>query len=152
MSEFGDGIHFTSEVFIVHKGRVLLHLHPKLGIWVSIGGHIEAGEDPNQAALREVKEETGLDVTLWEGRKHYHVNEETFHNLIPPVGLNRHFTSHGHEHVTFVFFATTESDAAVFEAGVKDWKWCSAKDLHDMELLPNIKEYASGALKELGAS
>lgn len=37
--------------------------HDKYKIWLGVGGHIELDEDPNQAALREVKEEVGLAVS-----------------------------------------------------------------------------------------
>ncbi len=38
------------------------------GKWVGIGGHIEEGETKEQALLREIKEETGLDVIHYEYR------------------------------------------------------------------------------------
>jgi 8-oxo-dGTP pyrophosphatase MutT (NUDIX family) len=41
---------------------VVLHLHKRLGIWIQPGGHLEPGEDPWEAALRESVEETGLAV------------------------------------------------------------------------------------------
>jgi 8-oxo-dGTP pyrophosphatase MutT (NUDIX family) len=144
-------IHFTSEVFIVHKGKVLLRMHPNLKIWCSVGGHIDAGEDPNTAALREVKEEVGLDVRLWDGNKRFHVNDPHLRNLVPPVGLNRHTSYDGHEHVTFVFFATSETDAVVPEHENDEWRWVARDELDGMDLLPNIREYAEGALKELAS-
>ena len=33
------------------------------GKWMGVGGHIEPGETPDQALVREIKEETNLDVT-----------------------------------------------------------------------------------------
>ena len=33
-----------------------------MGKWIGVGGHLEKGETPDQAAIREIKEETGLDV------------------------------------------------------------------------------------------
>ena len=46
------------------------------GYWVFPKGHMEAGESEHETALREVKEETGLDVTLVDG---FRVKDE--HNL-----------------------------------------------------------------------
>ena len=58
------GRHFTVAVFVVWEGRVLLHLHRKLGMWLPPGGHIERDELPDDAAVREVLEETGVEVEL----------------------------------------------------------------------------------------
>lgn len=52
--------HFTVTGFVVEGRRTLLHWHPKIGIWLPPGGHIEPDEDPVQATLREVREETGI--------------------------------------------------------------------------------------------
>lgn len=45
-------------------GATLLHWHPKVGLWLPPGGHIEADEDPVQAVLREILEETGMAVEI----------------------------------------------------------------------------------------
>ena len=52
--------HFTATGFIVDSDRTLLHWHKRLQQWMPPGGHIEPDEDPVQAVLREVREETGL--------------------------------------------------------------------------------------------
>jgi 8-oxo-dGTP diphosphatase len=57
----------TVGVFIIESGKVLLAKRgttPYLGWWDSIGGFMEEEETPQEAALRETKEETGLDVQL----------------------------------------------------------------------------------------
>ncbi|MFI1972617.1 hypothetical protein BLA24_07830 [Streptomyces cinnamoneus] len=49
-------------VFIQHDdGRILLVHHAKTGYWVIPGGKAEPGETPRQCAVREAREETGLD-------------------------------------------------------------------------------------------
>lgn len=50
------------------KGLVLLQRRAYTkdknpGLWAKTGGHVDAGESPEQATIRELKEEVGLDVT-----------------------------------------------------------------------------------------
>ena len=52
--------HFTATGFVVDGSRTLLHWHKRLQQWMPPGGHIEEDEDPVQAVLREIEEETGL--------------------------------------------------------------------------------------------
>ncbi len=51
--------HFTATGFVVQGDRTLLHWHKRLQQWMPPGGHIEPDEDPVQAVLREIREETG---------------------------------------------------------------------------------------------
>ncbi len=53
----------TCTVVVDDKKRVLLvkrNMDPKKGFWCLPGGFMELGETPEQGALRELKEETGL--------------------------------------------------------------------------------------------
>jgi 8-oxo-dGTP pyrophosphatase MutT (NUDIX family) len=53
--------HITASCFILDRdGRLLLHHHRRLNRWLQMGGHLEPGEDPVVAALREGREESGL--------------------------------------------------------------------------------------------
>ncbi len=53
--------------FIHRDGKVLLirrRFEPNSGKWAPPGGRLEVGEDPQEGAMREVKEELGLDVEV----------------------------------------------------------------------------------------
>lgn len=55
-------IHVTGAAIVVGARGTILLRHRRLGIWLQPGGHLEPGESPAAAALREAGEETGLDV------------------------------------------------------------------------------------------
>jgi 8-oxo-dGTP diphosphatase len=57
--------HFTASAIVFdHRQRVLFVHHNKIGQWLYPGGHIDPNEDPAQAALREVLEETGVSAEI----------------------------------------------------------------------------------------
>jgi 8-oxo-dGTP pyrophosphatase MutT (NUDIX family) len=57
-----DPVHVTGSGIVVGPRGVVLLEHKRLGIWLQPGGHIDPGETPWEAALRECREETGLEV------------------------------------------------------------------------------------------
>ena len=61
--EHASPTHVTASAIITDDAGVLLHLHKRLSMWLQPGGHVDPGETPWQAALREAHEETGLPVT-----------------------------------------------------------------------------------------
>ena len=55
---------FTATVYIIDHDQVLLIYHRKHKKWLPPGGHLGKDELPSEAAIREAKEETGLDIEL----------------------------------------------------------------------------------------
>ena len=155
MPHIHDKIDFTVEVFVVYKSKVLLRIHDKLKVWLSVGGHIESNEDPNKAAVREVKEEVGLDVVLDDSLLAFREQDNT-KELIPPYFLNRNRISPTHEHVTLVYFARALTDKLALIQGREksdECRWFSKKDLQtDKKIIPNVKFYALKALEKLSTA
>ena len=56
--------HFVASGYVVRDGKTLLLYHKKLRMWLPPGGHIDEGELPEEAVLREIREETGLEVDI----------------------------------------------------------------------------------------
>jgi 8-oxo-dGTP pyrophosphatase MutT (NUDIX family) len=67
LEEEADPVHVTSSAIVIGPRGVVLHRHKRLGLWLQPGGHIDPGEHPAEAALREAREETGLEVSLVHG-------------------------------------------------------------------------------------
>lgn len=151
MAHIHEKIDFTVDVFIVYQNKVLLRMHDKYAIWCAVGGHIELDEDPPIAALREVKEEVGLDVVLIGNPPLDTGNDEGYVELLPPKYLNRHHAGKPHQHVSLVYFATTESDAVIPESPTDEWRWLTREEIEGnaLELKDNIRAYALAALAEL---
>jgi 8-oxo-dGTP pyrophosphatase MutT (NUDIX family) len=145
-------IDFTVSVYIVFQGAVLLRMHEKYHTWFPPGGHIELTEDPNEAALREVKEETGLDVSLVAPRP----SPADFgegprkKGLVAPFYFNIHNTEPDHRHADFIFFATAITDEVRPEHEGEQLAWLSREDIEKREdLRPSVRWYALEALKTL---
>lgn len=151
MAHIHEKIDFVVEVFIIYNNKVLLRFHDKYKIWLSVGGHIELDEDPNQAALREVKEEVGLNVKLYDGNLLFRYEEKHNRQLVPPIALGRHSITQTHEHVVSIYFAVADTDEVIPERESDQWKWVGIDELKDMELKPDILFYAKEALSRLSS-
>ncbi len=115
--EHRDPIHVTASAIVVGKPGVVLHLHKRLNMWLQPGGHIESGETIQDAAMREAREETGLELS------HYQNNSPRF------IHLDVHPGPRGHTHldVRFLLLANNEIfDPAIGES--QQVKWFSFDD------------------------
>lgn len=154
MAHIHEKIDFTATVLVVHKDSVLLRRHEKYHIWLGVGGHIELDEDANTAALREVKEEVGLDVTLVAPPHARPLPDNNrgseYTELIPPYFLNIHNITDTHQHHDLLFFATSDTDTVVPENEDDQWLWLSRSEVEKHpEIDMRMKNYALAALDAL---
>jgi 8-oxo-dGTP pyrophosphatase MutT (NUDIX family) len=96
---------FTVAVFVVHQGRVLLHFHEKLNRWLPPGGHIEPNELPDEAAVREVMEETGVACTLLGDPRMRYDDPALPRQLATPAGIQLEQIGLDHQHIDLIYFA-----------------------------------------------
>src|SRR3990167_5166910 len=149
MAHIHKDIDFVVNAYIVHGGKVLLVLHRQLNIWLPIGGHVELDEDTDQALLREVKEECGLDIKVVSKRSLSLGNSK---GLLKPEHLDIHriSTDPSHRHIALSYFALASSDEAVLAPQEHhDIRWFSEKELGDPKLKtePYVIMLAKEALK-----
>ncbi len=129
--------------FIIKNDKVLLlnrNFNPWMGCWNGVGGKIEANETIEASMLREIKEETGLDLTANQIKYKGTVTWNTFDTEVLGLYLYICSLSDG-QHVSTPF---------VFEEGILDWKdltW--TLDLENLGVASNIPIFLSHALKSL---
>lgn len=82
--------HITASGLVVRDGRVLLIFHPYIKEWMQPGGHIDDGESPINAAIREVFEETGVSCEIFD--RHLDPIDIDLHEILanPKKGEGEH--------------------------------------------------------------
>ena len=127
--------HHTATVYVVAGDAVALHRHDGLDRWLPPGGHLARDELPHEAALREVREELGMDVELVATTEK--IESETVEQLPQPqhfqlADVNVTAQGVGHQHIDMVYYAKAphrEIDPAPGEQPAIDWHWFSADEL-----------------------
>jgi 8-oxo-dGTP pyrophosphatase MutT (NUDIX family) len=150
MAHIHDLIDFTVAIFIVHDEKILLIHHRKLEKWLPLGGHIELDEDPEAAAIREAREESGLEIQIIGDRPP--VTEDGTRALIAPRFLDIHRISDTHEHIGMIYFARVAGgDLALAEAEHHDIRWVSRDEMEKLQppISGAIRWYCHKALEEI---
>ena len=122
--------------------------HRKLGKWVPPGGKIDPNEIPDVAAIREVKEETGLDVKL--------IGEiaPVPGGYIRPFGVQLNEVIPGaKEHIDLIYMAVPigNTKLQVSEREALDLKWFTIAETQDDELntFPSVRTWTQKFSQEM---
>lgn len=137
--------HFCASVFIINPDdlKILLILHKKFRKWVQPGGHIEENEIPEEAALREVYEETSIKVKLLGER---FPREDDF---IRPLGMQCNRNLAGDLHLDIIYAAVPVStNIHLNQEESLSIGWFSREELEHLDIFPDIKITMDYILKE----
>lgn len=137
---------FCASVFVIDPmtKKILLVHHKKFDKWVQPGGHIENDETPEETALREVYEETGLKVQLLGER---FPREDDY---IRPLGIQKNRGSDGELHIDIIYAAIPINtiDVNNYDEEISDMGWFSRSELEEINVFPDIKITMDYLLKE----
>ncbi len=157
--------HFTATAFIIDsKQRTLLLWHKRLMRWMPPGGHVEPNETPEDAAKRECKEETNLDVEII-GEKQEDLfigNPAEGRMLTKPLAIlleeipaSAERGEPAHQHMDFLYIArpVNESQAIqISEAESSEMRWFVLSEILALddrtEIFSNVKTYLISVMKK----
>ena len=116
-------VHVSAVALIDVDGRILLTQRPEgksmAGLWEFPGGKIEAGETPEQALIRELEEELGIN---------------TWASCLAPLT----FASHSYEnfHLVMPLFACRKWEGIPYGKEGQNLKWVRPNQLRDYPMPP----------------
>lgn len=144
--------HFTATAYIVAKFgnnyKLLLHKHKKHKLWIGIGGHIEVNENPVEALIREVKEETNLDVDLLKNSRLFKtddIEELAIPDAILQEKLPAYRNESAHFHIDLIYFTFCKNPKRIKMK--EEFNWFSKKDLKGKNLGKEVKYLANKVFK-----
>jgi 8-oxo-dGTP pyrophosphatase MutT (NUDIX family) len=118
LDETADPTHVTgSAVVLDGGGRVLLHRHKRLGVWLQPGGHLDPGETPAQAAVRETREETGVLASHPGGEP-----------ALVHVDLHEGPRGHVHLDLRYLLLAPSDEPLAPAPGESPEVAWCTPEE------------------------
>jgi 8-oxo-dGTP pyrophosphatase MutT (NUDIX family) len=116
-SQFEPG-HITASAFVLDPDAelLLLHHHRRLDRWLQMGGHLDPGEDPLKAALREAAEESGCS-------RIEPLQETVFDLDVHPIPAAKGEPAHYHFDLRYLFRAASDEALALDPAESLDLRW-----------------------------
>ena len=140
---YPDRPYLAVSAAIIRDGRILVARRargPALGVWTLPGGVVEAGETLTEALVREIKEETAMEVEPVALAGHREV-------LVRDDGgrLSRHF-------VILCFAARWLAGEPVLNEELADARWLRPAELSGLKTTEGLAEIVAAAFERVLAA
>lgn len=140
-------IHPASTVYVLsdeENPRALLLKHKKLKVWLPPGGHQEHNESAYDAAIHEVLQETGIDITD-HLNKPERIDDRSVSIPVPNYLLLEDIPAHGdnpaHIHQDSIYVVKIPvQDVVRAERESDDIRWFTRQEMEDLEMFANARK------------
>lgn len=150
--------HFTATAFVVDsRKRALLLWHKRLSRWMPPGGHVDEDETPEEAAKRECKEETGLDVEIIgdtqpdlfkENREEGKMLRKPIAFLLENIPESKERNEPAHQHMDFLYIARPLDEKQIVKLEEREGRklrWFTREEIAALdpktEIFSNVQQY-----------
>lgn len=139
-------IHLATAVYVFDpafsKLLFIRHRKPPLaGFWLPPGGHVDPGERPDEAALREVFEETGLRVRLLPTGPAPERLSPRVYRPAQPLWVQEEDLG-DHRHLDFVFVAVADGEGPLVCEPEQPARWFAPAETQAPEVLEDCRGHA----------
>jgi 8-oxo-dGTP diphosphatase len=143
--------HFTASAIIFDDelDQVLLVHHNKIGKWLYPGGHLEPGQTPAEAAIREVEEETGICTEVLIGPIFQHPTVEAHPTPFAILEVQATDDEFGeHRHIDFIYvLRATSKEITVQLDEVSGVRWVPVADTAGLDTPPDLPALLAEAVR-----
>lgn len=145
-----DKEHLTTSVIILSQEVppcVLLRYHPVLKKWGPPGGHRKPGERINETGIREVREETGIDIGPYIPQAKTIDSDVTSLPAPDHIFMERinYKGKPTHNHLDFVYIIAIPYQKTDFSERVR---WVSRGELNELPIFENVRQIIEPLLSE----
>lgn len=148
--------HYTSTVFLITEGipqQVLLVHHKKMDKWMPPGGHQENDENAYETAIREVREETGVNITEYLP-KPKQIDDRAVSLPLPSYILEERIDARGeqpeHFHLDFIYVVTVpHQEVSRQEEESHSVGWFTEEEIGKLPVFENVAIMINAILNSL---
>lgn len=135
--------------YLVQDSKVLLVHHNKFDKWVPAGGHIEIGETPSEAAIREFEEETGIKVEVVPAYPSAFSGDQNSTPIPMPFHIDVEVEGFDHPRIGYFFYVKPLSSIESLkhqESELLGIDWFGKDDLPELKTFEQVRALATFAL------
>lgn len=127
--------HLVASGCIFDDDKVLLLKHEKLNTWLYPGGHVEENESPEEAVLREIREEADVEVEIIS-RTDFHYYDKYVKSMKLPIAVLEEYIDstsdeEEHYHIDFIYLCKLVNKKSFINS--KDIRWFGLQEVIELD-------------------